>query len=62
MSAGRWMLVAACAVFLAWMAWTGLMLPTVYRSQSTGTCVSVEPAEAGTCAELPGRYHHVWTE
>ena len=34
--------------------------PLVHRSSSTGECVKVEPADAGSCLELPQRYEVVW--
>ena len=35
-------------------------LPTVYEAWPEQECVKVVPKEAGSCDELPRRYHHVW--
>ena len=35
-------------------------LPTVYEAWPEQECVKVVPQEAGSCDDLPRRYHHVW--
>ena len=50
-------LLALCFFALTWIA---LSVPVVEWSWSAQECVSVSPAEAGTCDQLPERYERVW--
>ena len=50
-------LLAALFLLMVWMA---LTVPVVEWSWTTGTCVSVEPASAGSCDNLPERYERAW--
>ena len=50
-------LVLAAIFFL----FGGSIFPaSVYKSWSTKECVKVEPASAGSCEDLPGRYETIW--
>ena len=36
--------------------------PEVFFSNETGECVAVQPAEAGSCSELPKKYLKTWVK
>ena len=43
-----------------WLFSVMLSIPVVEWSLTRDTCVQVDPATAGTCKDLPDRYHRVW--
>ena len=53
-------LFMAAAVLTGAYLW--LSTPDVWVSHSTGECVKVVPADAGTCENLPDRYVQVWVK
>ena len=52
------------AMVLATMLVVEYMLghPEVFFSNETGECVEVQPAEAGSCSELPKKYLKTWVK
>ena len=54
------LLVFIAIVFVLTAVRNIINLPTVYEAWPEQECVKVVPQEAGSCDELPRRYHHVW--
>ena len=45
---------------MGWLLYDSWTLPIVHRIYPTGECVAVIPDSAGTCTNLPRKYHLVW--